>query len=232
MDIDWLLEEIYVGDNKGNLMIFDLKTGKIKQSLPISGFKISSVAVSLNYLAITQSTGLTSVFDKNSNFEISLKLEEAHVELGAQTKFFKGVRLLETDEELMFKKAAEVSKNSSLTMQNKLKGTNQGPYENTQASLTKDLNALKPSTIKAITVHNVNTLRMHQIHKSQNALTSISLVNYYVDGRIMDVQIHPSNDYLLVLTNEGIISIFKLANGELRGRIEVKPFSTSNYSLG
>lgn len=182
MDVDWQLEEIYVGDNKGNLMIFDIKTGRMKHSFPISGFKISSIAVSLNYVAITQSSGHTVVFDKNTNFEVSIKLEEAYVQQGTQAKCYKGVRLLETDKEMMFKKAADISKNSSIVILNKVKQANQGTLDSSHASLTKEVNSRKTSSIKAITVHNVNTLRLHQIHKSHNALTSVALVNYYLDG--------------------------------------------------
>ena len=182
MDVDWQLEEIYIGDNRGNLMIFDMKTSRMKQSYQISSFKISSIAVSLNYVAITLCTGHTTVFDRNSNLEISIKLEDSFIEHGIQAKSYKGVHLLETDKDIMFKNATAISKNSSIVVTNKSKQLNQESIDSSHASLTKEINLQKNSSIKAITVHNMSTLRLHQIHRIHNALTGISLVNYYLNG--------------------------------------------------
>ncbi len=37
----------------------------------------------------------------------------------------------------------------------------------------------------------------------------------------MKFEIHPSNDYILILSSVGYIFLFKLQTGELRGKIKV-----------
>lgn len=182
MDVDWVLGEIYIGDIKGNIMIFDLETGKLKFTHSIALCKICHIATSINYIGVTLATGETLLYDKNSNFRSSIKLEEASANAGSQTKFHKRVCLLETDKERLMKKASEVSKNSSVMIQSRIRVSTQGSLDNTQANITKDLNFLKSSTIKVISVHNINTLRLHQISKNQSNLTGICLVKYILEG--------------------------------------------------
>ena len=182
MDVDWVLGEIYIGDVKGNIMIFDLETGKLKFTHSIARCKICHIATSINYIGVTLATGETLLYDKNSNFRSSIKLEEAGANAGSQTKFHKRVCLLETDKERLMKKASEVSKNSSVMIQSRIRVSTQGSLDNTQANITKDLNFLKSSTIKVISVHNINTLRLHQISKNQSNLTGICLVKYILEG--------------------------------------------------
>ena len=48
-------------------------------------------------------------------------------------------------------------------------------------------------------------------------------------GRIVEFRVHPSNEYLIVLTNDAKLNILKIANGEFKGSIDVKRFSTRNF---
>lgn len=178
MEVDWQSEEIYLGDNLGNLMIFDLKAGSMKKSVPISGFKISCISISSHYLAITQSTGHTSVFEKNSNFENFLKLEEAHAESSIKTKFYKGVHLLEPGVEHLTRRMMESPKNSSIRSEKQQKSS----PRKTPNNIETDSKVNESLAVKAITINNVNTLRMHEIQKNKDSLTSIPLVNYYLEG--------------------------------------------------
>ena len=90
----------------------------------------------------------------------------------------------------------------------------------------------KETTQRIITVHNISTLRLHQLVKSQGYLNSIVLANYHLQGRVLDYAIHASNDYLLVLSNENLLYIFKIATGEIKAKIEMPKLSHSKIFLG
>ena len=47
------------------------------------------------------------------------------------------------------------------------------------------------------------------------------LTRYKVDGAILSFEIHPSNEYLLVLSYR-FLYVFKVANGEICGKIPIK----------
>ena len=93
---------------------------------------------------------------------------------------------------------------------------------------------------RAITVHNANSLRLHQVVGHQGKLESAILMTYHLQGKrkevffpdnglgkIVDYMMHVSNDYLLVLSNEDLLYIFEVTSGEIRGKIEMPRFSKS-----
>ena len=41
------------------------------------------------------------------------------------------------------------------------------------------------------------------------------------EGKITGFEVHPSNDYLLVTSNQGRIYLYRIDTGELRGTIKV-----------
>ena len=138
-------------------------------------------------------------------------------------KFKRGINLID-DEHMVFAKQDKYNKNTSIVIQSKF--DQQTKYG--EKSYLADVNpTLKPLKQRVITTHNVSSLRLHQVYKSQGTLTSIVLTTYYVEGRIVDYGIHPSNEYLVVLSNEAFLYIFKLANGELRGKIQTHRYSSS-----
>jgi len=50
--------------------------------------------------------------------------------------------------------------------------------------VSESYNSTKETTQRMITVNNSNTLRLHQVIKSQGYLNSIVLANYHVQGSI------------------------------------------------
>lgn len=55
----------------------------------------------------------------------------------------------------------------------------------------------------------------------------ISRSSLIIIGKILDFDIHSSKEYLIVLTNPGVLCIFKLGSGELKLMIEVAQLSQS-----
>ena len=91
ISVDWVLNEIYAGDNRGTVSIFDINTGNLKHSLPISGLKVEKISQTRNYIGITLSSGYTVVYDKSNDYKVYLKLENASSEIGIINKFKKGL---------------------------------------------------------------------------------------------------------------------------------------------
>jgi hypothetical protein len=49
---------------------------------------------------------------------------------------------------------------------------------------------------------------------------------YRVDGKIRSYQLHPSNEYVVILTDAGFYYIFNVEKGDIRGKQVVDPSST------
>ena len=92
-------------------------------------------------------------------------------------------------------------------------------------------NDFKKSSIllKAITTHSANQMRLNQIIKSANILSSVALVTYNIEGKIVTFDMHPSLLYLLILSTDSYLYVFKITNGEIQGKISVNSFSSSNF---
>lgn len=179
LQVDWTGNEIYAGDNKGSLIVYDLASGQIKHHHQVGGFRISEIAVGSQFIGVAFSTGNTIVFEKGGNFENQIKLEEPLFEMGAKPKCKRGIRLI--DDEFFSKIAQErLNKPSSIIVQSKFETGSMldKSYSSDLSSSTKGFKQ------RVITTHNVSSLRMHQIYKSQGSLSSIVLANYYVEGFI------------------------------------------------
>ena len=175
--VDWSANEIFAGDNKGSLIIYDLFSGQIKNHLQIGGFRISQIALGSQFIAVAFSTGYTVVIERTANYENQIKLEEALFEIAPKPKCKRGIKLI--DDELYSRLAQERrSKPNSIIVQSK--------YDTSSIldkSYASDVSASsKGFKQRAITTHNVSSLRLHQIYKSQGTLSSIVLANYYIEG--------------------------------------------------
>ena len=65
-------------------------------------------------------------------------------------------------------------------------------------------------------------LCLHKLSIAGLKLNSIDTLEYKIkDGEISGVSVHPSNAYIIILSNNGLIYIFHKETGELRGNITV-----------
>ncbi|KAL4440897.1 hypothetical protein ABPG74_009310 [Tetrahymena malaccensis] len=218
-----LKEEIYCGDNKGNLYILDQTSGKYINKYNLSGFKISQMSISpgFKYLGVYLVTGLTLLFDCTNRFQLQIKLEDS-LERQAHS-INPGIILLEdsTNAKQSFKDSFSLNtiNNVDKSFLSILHGSNNKSkqYYHTSKSDNKFL---------AITVHSQNSLRLHSISQTDiNQMNSIVIANFSVEGLIQSFAIHPSNQYVLILSNIGYVYVFNIKSSELRGKIDVPKHS-------
>ena len=81
--------QIYISDEKGNIIVLDLNSAKYIHRFKVCSYKIKNMCVCLNgkYLAVIIQTGLSFLIEINEKFKVVLKLED-HT-LDKQNKFFK-----------------------------------------------------------------------------------------------------------------------------------------------
>ncbi len=75
--INQFKEEIYLSDNKGNIIVCSFE-GEIVATHSVCGFKIKQLEISPggHYVAAILSTGLSMLLDTTNNFSLALKLED------------------------------------------------------------------------------------------------------------------------------------------------------------
>ena len=225
LQVDWINNEIYAGDNQGSLHIYDLVSGEVKRFKQVGGFKIKEISLGSQFLGVSFSNGTCFVMERQKSFESQqLKLEEPVVDIASKQKFCLGIRLIENDN-LSFSKSDKFHKENSSVIKIKYAG-GASPYGNS-SYISEPYISSKETAQRIIAVHNISTLRLHQVVKSQGYLNSIVLANYHLQGRVLDYAIHASNDYLLVLSNENLLYIFKIATGEIKAKIEMPKLSYS-----
>ncbi|EAS02174.2 WD40 repeat protein (macronuclear) [Tetrahymena thermophila SB210] len=214
-----LKEEIYCGDNKGNLYILDQTSGKYINKYNLSGFKICQMSISpgFKYLGVYLVTGLTLLFDCTNRFQLQIKLEDSQEKQAYSIN--PGIILLEdsTNAKQSFKDSFSLNtiNNVDKSFLSILHGTNNKSkqYYHSSKSDNKFL---------AITVHSQNSLRLHSISQTDiNQMNSIVIANFSVEGLIQSFAIHPSNQYVLILSNIGYVYVFNIKSSELRGKIDV-----------
>jgi len=222
LQVDWINNEIYAGDNQGSLHVYDLASGEVKRFKQVGGFKIKELSLGSQFLGVSFSNGTCFVMERQKSFESQqLKLEEPVVDIASKQKFCLGIKLIENDN-LSIAKNDKFHKENSSVIKIKYGGGSQ--YGNS-SYVSEPYMTSKETTQRIITVHNISTLRLHQLVKSQGYLNSIVLANYHLQGRVLDFAIHASNDYLLVLSNENLLYIFKIATGEIKAKIEMPKLS-------
>lgn len=77
----------------------------------------------------------------------------------------------------------------------------------------------------SLTLYNAHSVRQHQIEKGNGVLSALALNMFTVEGLVFGFDMHPSKDYVLVLSSYGLVYIFKMQTTEIRARISVPPFS-------
>jgi len=64
-------------------------------------------------------------------------------------------------------------------------------------------------------------LELIEVKVGQEKASGIVKQFYRVDGTISDYRLHPSNQYVVILTKEGYYYIFHLDGGDIRGKQKV-----------
>ena len=185
--MDWINKEIFAGDNQGCLYVYDLSNGEVKRHIKIGGFKIKRISLGENLIGLAFSNGTCIVMERHKSFESQqLKLEEPVLDLGKKQKLCFGmlnekcihyiaigIKLIENDNHSSIK-------NDKFQRENPL--FRQSKYGTNMSYISESYSSTKETTQRVITVNNSNTLRLHQVIKSQGYLNSIVLATYHVQG--------------------------------------------------
>lgn len=213
--------ELLVGDMMGTLSVFDIEDYKLTRKVNLGQGGIEDMAISPrgSVLGVALSSGETILCDCTRHYQRLLVLESAYDDYTLKaSSSLKRIRVIqdELERSTLFESLAE---NRSMLSQNRsgLVGS-RTPY---QKYYMKTETALK-----AVTVHNANTLRLQQIYRDDLTISANVKVAYCIDGKCTAFEIHPSNDYLLVVSNIGYLYVFKLVNGDMRVRINVPSLSS------
>ena len=62
-------------------------------------------------------------------------------------------------------------------------------------------------------------------------MTKRKSINFYFLAPYQHFAIHPSNEYVFILLSIGLIYVFKIKTGELRGKISIPKFSNRIINL-
>jgi len=224
----WDRNEIFAGDNRGFICLYELQNGTLKQEIPVADYKIKSISFDAKgeFMGIILSSGRCLLTERQNNFRMFITLEEESVEVG-NGPFFRAIKLLESESGnyLDFaKNTSKFIKQNSLNFQSQsmyyaeLESARKQDYGSNLSDLSKKSTT---NELRVLTTYSPNTLRLHQITRNLNGLNSLVAVNYTIDGVIKDFDIHVSKEYLLVLSSLGYVNIFNIASGELKAVLAV-----------
>ena len=229
--------ELIVGDMLGCLSIFDCDDYKLsrKVSLATSGIEDLSISPKGSVLGVSLSSGESFLCDCSRNYQKILVLESSYDDYRLKASgLVKSIRLIqdELERSSIFENLADNSSSMNVNLSS-------AAYKTTNRSASPPLlgksNFPKyyvktENAIKSVTVHNSSTLRLQQIYRDDFTISATSKTVYCVDGKLTSFQVHPSNDYIIVLSNIGFLYIFKLINADLRVKIAIPSLSRSKHT--
>lgn len=184
----WEENEIYAGDNRGCLCVYDLQTKSLLYEVQIANSKIKRIALgdNHNFIGVVLVDGSSFVLDRHANLGSKIQLEKGTIELGGKVSFFRGIKLLEEEIPTPFLRSqAKLTKTSSVSLlKPNLPGTDFAATNRTQGlSQIGDVTRKGGlAQLRVLTTCNSNSLRLHQISKSQDSLSSLIIANYNVNG--------------------------------------------------
>lgn len=213
--------ELLIGDMMGSLIVFECDDYKMIRKVHISNHGIEDLSLSPrgSLLGIALSSGEALLCDCSRNYEKILILESPCEDYTLKsTGFYKSIKIIqdELERSSVFEMLAE-----NRSMASALRSTAVGKVN------YKKYYVKSESALKTVTVHNSNTLRLQQVYRDELTISANPKIIYCVEGKCTGFQIHPSNDYLMTLSNIGMIYIFKLVNGDLRMKINVPSMTSS-----
>lgn len=229
--------ELLIGDMLGCLSIFDCDDYNLarKISLATAGIEDLSISPKGSVLGVSLSSGESFLCDCSRNYQKILVLESPYDDYRLKASgMVKSIRLIqdELERSSIFENLADNSSNMNVNLSSTMYKS--APRSASPALLGKSnfpkYYVKAENAIKSITVHNSSTLRLQQIYRDDLTISATGKTVYCVDGKLTSYQVHPSNDYIVVLSNVGFLYIFKLINADLRVKIAVPSLSRGRPS--
>ena len=214
--------ELLVGDMMGTLSVYDCEDYKLARKVSLGKCGIEDLCVSPkgSVLGVALSSGEAFLCDSSRNYQKILVLEAAFDDYTLKSSgVFKHLCLIqdELERSTIFE---YMSENRSQVGMNKPAALAKTHYQKYY---------LKTETaMKAVTVHNSNTLRLQQVYRDDLTISASPKIVYCVDGKCTSFQVHPSNDYLAAVSNIGFLYLFKLVNGDMRLKVNVPGLCSSS----
>ncbi|CAD8059558.1 unnamed protein product [Paramecium primaurelia] len=194
--IDNYRDDIYLGDNKGQLFVFSLMNVQFRRQIALTqnlGIKEMQFSPAYQYLGVAFKNGFTIILDCENQLKPVLKLEDKLENIS-----YVGIKLFQLEFDIV--------------------------KVNTQAYSTSYI-PRNDKSFNSLTIYNHNSVRRHQIDKANSQLSALALSIYTIEGTIFGFDLHPSKDYILILSNYGFVYIYKIQSSEKRAKISVPPFS-------
>ena len=95
LEVLWSQNEIYAGDNRGYLCVYDIQTGTLKHEIPIGESKIKAITLKENsdFIGIALANGCCFIADRQDNFRTRVILEPEIVESTEDFIFLRGIKI-------------------------------------------------------------------------------------------------------------------------------------------
>ena len=92
IQVAWKDHEIYTGDNKGYICIYDLKSGTLKQEMIIEDSKVRRISLvnSGNLIGVALKNGRCLLVENSDKLKIKIELEGASAGLDLKKGCFRG----------------------------------------------------------------------------------------------------------------------------------------------
>lgn len=210
--------ELLIGDRLGNLFIFDYTDYSMTKKISLGQFGIEKLHLSPkgSLLGVVFVTGEAALYDCTRNYQRVQDLEAPFDDYTIKaSNVFKSIQLIQDELE-------------RATMFEAFSGTNRSAIGNSSKTINyRKFYVKNEVALKVVTSHNSNTLHLQQIYKDDLTISRSIKIKYCLEGKCSGFIVHPSNNYLLALSNIGLLYIFKLINGDVRLKIDIPSYSSS-----
>lgn len=217
---------VICGNNQGSVWMFDLTKGVLLFHHNLTPLKIVEMTFSPsgNFLAVAHCTGLINLYDLRSNFELLLQLEGPLKMNTLSEKLSKlysiGVIIAKDPPAASsYYPATEQMLNISKTANRSIAPLNSNTDRG--SSPVKGMQFEEP-TFSALCTHNLSTLRLHKVYVKGGKVFEDPFIDLPIDaGKIAGFDIHPSNEYAIVISDAGYLYIFHIHLSQLRGKYQI-----------
>lgn len=212
--LNYLREEILIGDRLGNLHVFSSDRYALLKKIQLAKHGIESLKLSPkgSMLGVVLTTGEVFLCDCSKNYQQVQNLEPALEDYSLKSwHMFKDLALIPDQLE-----------RSSLFEQISVPNASKiGSGERSGTINYKKFSIKQETAFKAITVSGSNTMHLLQVYKDDLTISKNVKLEYNVEGKLAGFKVHSSNDYVLALSNTGLLYVFKIINGDVRLKINV-----------
>ncbi len=208
---------IACGSSRGAVWILDTEKGRVLASFSPCANRVVDLSFSPsgNFLAIAYCTGLVKLYDARASFEEVLQLEEPLRANGFSDRlsklYYVGVILTRDP---TAKQSMQTATDSPLNLSRTV----------SKSAIVHDSKLIQREepAFYAVCTHNLSTVRMHKIYVRDGRFIKDTLVDLPVtEGKIAGFDVHPSREYVTVLSDSGTIYVYQTHLAQLRGRLQV-----------